>query len=158
MYSPCYTTVILFALVQSGMVTILCIDDDPKMLQVQKAILGAKGYTVLTAPDGLTGIAVVRAYSIDVVITDFHMLPGMDGGQVVQLLMKEKPKLPVVIYSGCPEEIPERLKRGAAKFISKGDGPSSLLSVVEQLVAANATRKKRSARTKSNGDWRKEAS
>ena len=140
------------------MVTILCIDDDPKMLQVHKAVLGAKGYTVLTAADGLTGIAITRAYSIDVVITDFQMPPGMDGSQVAELLMKEKPKLPVVIFSGCPDEIPQWLKCRADKFLSKGEGPSGLLSLVEKLVAVNAKAKKRSPRMNNKVVWHKKAS
>ena len=136
------------------MVTILCIDDDPKMLQAQTAIWGAKGYTVLTAPDGLTGIAIARTHSIDAVVTDFQM-PGMNGSQVAELLMNENPTLPVVIYSGCPDEIPTGLK---CFVLSKGDGPDNLLSMVDEIVALNCTGKKHSAQKKSRSHWQKKAS
>ena len=123
------------------MVTILCIDDDPKILQCHKAVLGNSGYTVVTAPDGLTGIAITRNHSIDIVITDFQM-PGMDGSQVAELLLKEKPKLPVLICSGCPDKIPARVKyRGAHNFLSKGDGPK-LLAMVEKLLTVKVAMKK----------------
>jgi DNA-binding NtrC family response regulator len=140
------------------MVTILCIDDDPKILQVHEAVLGAKGYTVLTAPDGLSGIAITRNYSIDIVVTDFQMPPGMDGGEVAELLMKEKPKLPVVICSGCVDEIPERRKYGAHQLLAKGDGPGSLVSLVEKLVALNVTVKKRTARIRNKAPLHRKAS
>ncbi len=55
---------------------------------------GEQRYTVVTSPDGLTGIAITRTHSIDIVIKAFQM-PGMDGSQVAELLLKEKPKLPV---------------------------------------------------------------
>jgi transposase len=42
------------------MATILCIDDDPRILQLQNAVLSSSGYTVLTALDGFTGIALTR--------------------------------------------------------------------------------------------------
>lgn len=132
------------------MTTILCIDDDPIILQCHKAVLGTKGYTVLTAPDGLAGIAITRTHSIDIVITDFQM-PGMDGSQVAELLLKEKPKLPVLICSGCPDEIPARMRYGVYNFLSKGDGPTILLAMVEKLLTVRVAMKKPPARKKSRG-------
>ena len=46
------------------MASILCIDDDPRILDLYKTLLEAKGYTVLTAPDGPTGLAITRKHSI----------------------------------------------------------------------------------------------
>lgn len=119
------------------MTTVLCIDDDPQVLQLHKAVLGTKGYTVLTAPDGVAGIAMTRTHAIDVVITDYQMPPGINGSQVAYRLKKEKPKLPVVIYSGCPD-IPKRLK---CFVLAKGHGPETLLSLVEQLIDLNCERR-----------------
>ena len=39
------------------MATILCIDDDAGVLGMYRAFLEGRGYRVLTAPDGTTGIA-----------------------------------------------------------------------------------------------------
>src|SRR5438094_7085539 len=91
------------------MASILCIDDDPRVLDLYKALLGAKGHTVLTAPDGPTGLAITRKYSISVGVLDFRM-PELDGNQVARVLMQEHPKLPVVMCSGFPDDIPEWLK------------------------------------------------
>src|SRR5207237_9696768 len=84
--------------------SILCIDDDPRVPDLYKALLGAKGYTVLTAPDGPTGLAITRKYSISVVVVDFRM-PGLDGNQVARVLMQEDPKLPVVRCGVFRDEI-----------------------------------------------------
>jgi DNA-binding NtrC family response regulator len=137
-----------------GMTTILCIDDDPNILQCHKAVLGTRGYTVVTAPDGLAGIAITRTHSIDIVITDFQM-PGMDGSQVAELLLKEKPRLPVLICSGCPDEIPARVRYGVYNFLSKGDGPSDLLAMVAKLLTVKVAMKKPTARKKSRAAYQK---
>jgi CheY-like chemotaxis protein len=114
--------------------TILCIDDDPSALELHKAVLCSKGYTVLSASDGPTGIALTRTHSIDLVVLDFNMA-GMDGNEVTQVLMKEQPNLPVVIRTGYFDGIPECLKWFADALLLKGDSPDTLLSTVARLVA-----------------------
>jgi len=123
------------------MASVLCIDDNRNILEMNKALLESKGYRVLIAPDGPTGIALTRTHSIDAVVLDFNM-PGMDGVQVAEVLMKEQPTLPVVIWTGCADEIPESLKWFADALLHKGDGPDALLSAVEKLVNARSTSKK----------------
>jgi CheY-like chemotaxis protein len=46
------------------MATILCIDNDPRILELHRALFAGSGYTVLTALDGLTGIALTRTHSM----------------------------------------------------------------------------------------------
>jgi two-component system alkaline phosphatase synthesis response regulator PhoP len=115
------------------MFTILCIDDDPRVLELQNAVLCGRGYTVLTALDGITGIALTRNYSIDALVLDFNVA-GMDGNVLAQVLMKEQPNLPVVIWSGCLDDIPECLKWYADAVLDKTDGPDALVSAIETLV------------------------
>ncbi len=85
--------------------------------------------------------ALTRTHSIDAVVLDFNM-PGMNGAQVAEVLMKEQPTLPVVIWSGCADKIPESLKWFADALLHKGDGPDTLLSAVEKVVSACSTSKK----------------
>ena len=127
------------------MATILCIDDESKILEVQRALLESKGYKVLSASDGPTGIALARKLLIHAVLLDFNM-PGMDGNQVAQVLMKEHPALRLVVWSGCLDEIPESLKWFADVVLSKGDGPETLLPVLEKIVSGTHRGKKPPAR------------
>ncbi len=60
------------------MPTILCIDDIPQDLALRKLMLEDKGYTVLTACDGPSGIELARLNLIDAVILDYRM-PGIAG-------------------------------------------------------------------------------
>ena len=115
------------------MATILCVDDDPAILELHGTLLRNNGYEVLTAPDGLSGIDATRRRHIDVVVLDINM-PGMDGNQVAEVLRTERPALPVVIWSAGPEEIPESLKWLADAFLCKGDGPFPLLLAIEKIL------------------------
>jgi len=121
--------------------TILCIDDSRTILEIHRALLESKGYRVVTALDGPSGIALSREQSIDVVVLDFNM-PGMNGNEVAQVLTQEQPTLPVVVWSGYPDGIPESLRWFAYAVLRKSDGLESLLSVVESLVPAGPTNKK----------------
>ena len=120
------------------MATILCIDDDPKILEVCQALLESMGYRALIAPDGPSGIALSRQQSIDVVVIDFNM-PGMDGNQVAEVMMQERPTVPVLIFSGDPDRIPESLRWFAYAVLHKGDGLEAFVSVIQSL--ANPSRK-----------------
>ncbi len=116
------------------MPTILCIDDDPRILELQKGVLETNGYAVLTAPDGPTGIALAAQQVVDVVVLDFKM-PGMDGSQVAETLWKRQPDLTIVISTGFFDAVPEWLRWFAAAYLQKGDGPAVLLSTIQELIA-----------------------
>ena len=113
--------------------TILCIDDDPRILELEKGLLEAEKYKVLTALDGPMGVALARTSHIDLVVLDFKM-PGMDGNQVAEVLMKEQPNLPVVICTGYFDAVPEWLRWFAAAYLQKGDGPQVLLCTIQELL------------------------
>jgi CheY-like chemotaxis protein len=125
--------------------TILCIDDDQSILELHKALLESSGYRVLIAPDGLAGIALAREHPVDAVVIDFNM-PGMNGNQIADVMMKEQPTLPVIICSGYLDEIPESLRWFSDALLQKADGPAALLSAVEKLVKAGSTSTKIPAR------------
>jgi DNA-binding NtrC family response regulator len=127
------------------MATILCIDDDPRILELHNAVLAGSGYTVFTALEGLTGIALTRTHSIDVIVLDFTMA-GMDGDAVVEILVKEQPALAVVICSGCLDGIPESLKWYADALLEKTDGPDVLISAIDRLISTGISRKRAVAR------------
>jgi hypothetical protein len=70
-----------------------------------------------------------------VVVLDFRM-PGLDSNEVARVLMQEHPKLPVPIFTGFLDEIPESLKWFADVVSEKGDGPHFLLSTIEEVISS----------------------
>jgi len=116
------------------MPTILCIDNDVNFLELEKSSLETEGYTVVTACDGQTGITVASKRPIDAVVLAFKM-PGMDGGQVAEVLFKKQPDLPIVVCTGFFDALPEWLRWLAAACVEKRDGPNALLSAIQRVIA-----------------------
>jgi FixJ family two-component response regulator len=66
----------------------------------------------------------------DLLITDYHMPPGMSGLDLIVALRDRRATLPVVLMSGDDQIAPEAMAAGATSFIAKG---GALGPVVKQL-------------------------
>jgi two-component system, cell cycle sensor histidine kinase and response regulator CckA len=94
----------------NGDETVLVVEDEPGVLHLAAGILRRHGYTVLTAPDGPTAVALVdrRVASgdghIDLLLTDLAM-PEMNGHELYHALLDRIPDLPVVYMSGYTIEV-----------------------------------------------------
>jgi CheY-like chemotaxis protein len=62
---------------------ILCIEDDPDMIEYIRLILGKAGYSVIGADGGVEGLEAMRQEQPDLILLDL-MMPGMDGAEVLQ--------------------------------------------------------------------------
>ena len=65
--------------------TILIVDDDPNVLELVRVNCAAKGYTVLTATDGIEALTIAEKQMPALVILDV-MMPEMDGWEVCKTL------------------------------------------------------------------------
>lgn len=70
---------------------ILVVEDNPANLELMRYLLQSFGHTVLTAPDGEAGVAMVRKERPDLVLCDVQ-LPKLDGLGVARVL-KGDPQL-----------------------------------------------------------------
>ena len=64
---------------------IVCIEDEPEMIDLVKLILSRYGFEVVGAHGGLEGLRAIRTRTPDLVLLDL-MMPGMDGWEVYQAL------------------------------------------------------------------------
>jgi two-component system cell cycle response regulator len=116
---------------------ILVIDDIAANVRVLEAKLSADYYDVLTATDGVTGLAIAAAEKPDIILLDV-MMPGMDGFQVCQRL-KEDPAtrhIPVVLVTaldGRADRI-QGLEAGADEFLTKPIDDFMLFARVRSLT------------------------
>jgi len=81
------------------MARILVIDDDERLREVIQEILTRKGYEVLLASDGDTGIELYRKEKPDLVITDI-LMPEKDGATMIRELNQEFPSVKIIAMSG----------------------------------------------------------
>lgn len=89
---------------QNASGTILLIEDEEMLVELLSGFLTAKGYTVLTAPDGEEGVALFARHRAEIamVITDLG-LPKLEGEEVVKRIKAIDPTIPVAIASGFVE-------------------------------------------------------
>ncbi len=81
--------------------TILLIDDEKQMLTLLADILEVRGYSVITADNGIDGYNLAKSKRPAVIILDLAM-PDVDGGQVAQQL-RETPQtehIPIIFLTG----------------------------------------------------------
>ncbi|NDF60573.1 MAG: sigma-54-dependent Fis family transcriptional regulator [Crocinitomicaceae bacterium] len=99
---------------------ILIIDDERSIRNALKEILEFEGLTVLDAEDGISGLAMLKQESIDLVFCDIKM-PKMDGVEVLEQIIQFYAGIPVVMISGhgTIETAVEAIKKGAFDFIEK---------------------------------------
>jgi CheY-like chemotaxis protein len=90
--------------------TLLCVDDDPRIRELYEALLGSHGYEVLVASSGRQALKLFHSnQNIDAVISDYEM-PGMNGVQLAGKIKLYNPTIPVIMISGydlaCAELTP----------------------------------------------------
>jgi PAS domain S-box-containing protein len=115
--------------------TVLVVDEEEAIRRLARAILERAGLTVLTAEDGIEGLAVFRAHASEIRVVLLNLtLPGVDGGEVFQYIQHVRPEVKVLVCSGYPEEdVTKRLYgHKPAGFLRKPYAPTDL---VEQLRA-----------------------
>lgn len=77
---------------------ILVVDDESKVAQVLKGLLELHGYRVTTCTESPKASALLADTAFDLVLLDVRM-PGLEGTELLPLIKKLKPELPVVIVS-----------------------------------------------------------
>ncbi|MGH2731102.1 MAG: response regulator [Actinomycetota bacterium] len=84
--------------------TILIVEDEDAVRELEKFILEQQGYDVLEARDGLEGLAKAEFKKPDLILLDL-MMPDVSGGRMFDE-MKEHPAtagIPIVVVTGKPD-------------------------------------------------------
>lgn len=115
--------------------TILVIEDDRQIRKVVESYLQQDGYRVLTAPDGLSGLALAQQEKPALLVLDL-MLPGLDGWEIARRLRASSDPAVAGIYIMMLTvriEESERLtglELGADDYVTKPFSPRELVARV----------------------------
>jgi DNA-binding response OmpR family regulator len=123
---------------------ILVVDDDPDILDAVTMILESQGYEVVTARDGIEGLATLKAENPDLMILDL-MMPKMDGFAVCKELQDPRwskfKDTPILILTSVREDASRRryeletgLELDVDDYIEKPMPPDILLERVSTLI------------------------
>ena len=119
--------------------TVLLIDDDEFTRMMVCRTLEAGGYRVITAEDGVAGLAALDRQAVHLVLMDVEM-PGLSGIETTRRIRDRWPAhtLPIIMLTGHAEKqtVLDALAAGASDFIVKPGTRAALLGKVEQHLAA----------------------
>lgn len=138
--------------VTPGGADVLVVDDEADIRDLVSGLLEDEGHAVRTASNSEEALAAVRGRKPSLLVLDIWMQGGgMDGLELLDLVMELDADLPVIMISGHGniETAVSALKRGAYDFLEKPFKSDRLLLVVERaLEAANLKRENRRLRAK----------
>jgi chemotaxis protein histidine kinase CheA len=117
---------------------VLVVEDSVGVRELERTILEAAGYEVMTAVDGADGASRLAGEPADLVVSDVEM-PGMDGYALTRTIRQTKgwEQVPVVIMTSRGSEDDQRagLDAGASAYLLKTQfDQQQLVETVRRLV------------------------
>jgi len=117
---------------------ILCIEDEPEMIELVRLILGRHGFNVQGANGGKEGLEKVKKNPPSLILLDL-MMPDVDGWEVYQQIKADEKTnhIPVIIVTAKAQNIDKVLGLHVAKvddYISKPFSPQALLESVQKVL------------------------
>ena len=118
-------------------ITILCVDDEPDILEILKYNLSNEGYNVFTANDGLSAISKAKEIIPNLIIMDI-MMPNMDGTEACEKLrVDQKFNDTIIMFLTARGEDYSHVaayEAGADDYVTKPVKPKVLVSKVKGLL------------------------
>ncbi len=113
--------------------TVLVVDDESMVRTLVRRMLEPGIWNVVEAEDGESALRLIERGqpAIDVVLTDLVM-PGIDGFDMITVLGRHRPDLPVVCMSGFATVSASKL---SVPFIPKPFSLEGLSATLEQVLA-----------------------
>lgn len=101
--------------------TILVVDDDPNQRDIASKILKVLQYSVEVVSSGEAAIHFLKTTSVDLILLDMIMEPGMNGRQTYEAIITFNPGQKAIIASGYAEneEVVMLQKLGAGQYVKK---------------------------------------
>jgi two-component system cell cycle sensor histidine kinase/response regulator CckA len=123
----------------TGEGTILLVEDEEGLRQLNARGLASRGYTVLEAGNGVEAIEVLEKSDgrIDLVVSDVVM-PEMDGPTLLRELRSRNPEMKIIFVSGYAEDAFQKHLPADGKyaFLAKPFTLKQLVNAVKETMAA----------------------
>lgn len=114
--------------------TLLCVDDEPGVLQLLDEYFTLKGFAVVTATTGLQAFLQAARWSPRAIILDLFM-PRLGGLGALERIKRLHPEIAVILISGVPNAM-ETLQEAGLTVTGAFSKPVDLDRVSETLVRA----------------------
>jgi two-component system response regulator VicR len=117
---------------------VLCIEDEPDMIDLIRLILERQGFQVIGAVGGAEGIEAIHRERPDLILLDL-MMPDVDGWEVYRHMKADETlsNIPVIVVTAKAQSIDKVLGLHVAKvddYITKPFNPHELLESVKRVL------------------------
>jgi DNA-binding response OmpR family regulator len=125
------------------MTTILLVEDETLLREGVQEVLEFQGYKVIGAADGVEALEWLEMAPVSLIISDLVM-PNINGVEFVERVRQKFPDLPVIVASGSPGSVMNRLGidsihiPGATASILKPFKSSELVALVDKVLSETA--------------------
>ena len=101
--------------------TVLVVDDVDSQREISCRILDTLGYKCVSTPSGEAAVAFLEKNTVDLVILDMIMDPGINGQETYRRIIKTHPGQKAIIVSGYSEtdDVKKAQALGAGQYIKK---------------------------------------
>ncbi|WP_461210415.1 HD domain-containing phosphohydrolase [Desulfocurvus sp. DL9XJH121] len=132
--------------------TVLLVDDEPELLEVNRETLESCGHRVLTAGNGLDALEVLSSHPVDLVVTDLRM-PRLDGRQLLARMRERGQDADVIFLTGygTVESAVECIRLGAADYLLKPFDIREFLTKVDKVLEERGLRQRDKKHSESDG-------
>ena len=135
---------------------VLIVDDEADIRTLISGLLRDEGYNTRLAADGKSALAEIRARQPSLVVLDIWLQgSSIDGMEILSIILRDHPLLPVVMISGhgTIEMAVSAIKRGAYDFVEKPFKSDRLILLVERAIqAARLKRENQELRLRIGGE------
>lgn len=114
------------------MAKILCVDDEPNIVELKCTILQAAGHQATAATSAQDAIQKLEQNAYDAVVTDWRL--GDANGRAIVQAAKNNSTMPVVVVSGYVAEAFQAAEPLADLYLEKPVNPEELVTIVNELL------------------------
>ena len=116
---------------RNGRRRILCVDDDPVVLSLQRALLEAAAFSVITARNAEEALRVFSGELPDAVVLDYAM-PGTNGAALAARMRRIDEEIPLILNTGYVTVPPDEAEL-FDRILPKGLAPGLLVRVLREM-------------------------
>ena len=117
---------------------VLLVEDEPHVRMVVADVLTDRGYGVLEAGDGHSGLRILESTSrVDLLVTDIGLPGGMNGRQLAEAAQQGHPSLKVLFITGYANGVAvSNLQDQSMQVITKPFAMEALVTKVQTILAS----------------------
>lgn len=122
--------------VDGAAATVLVVEDDPSTRRVLVLLFELRGYGVVEADNGRTGLEIAIDIDVDLLVSDLQ-LPGMSGIEMARAVSKQGGSPPMIAVTSGPADLIARAEQSScfAEVLTKPVDVNELLEIARRLTA-----------------------